>query len=262
MRKYLLIFIIVYLSLTCNNNADKTPSTPTEDSAAKVEKIDTVTALENRQEDALMFKSPNGRLYKMTLVEGAEDSGVSSKAALNCDDDDFSGTDRRVAKTSISSGSIQTVSFDDFLNGLPDDDEMVDMNISKDENSNRVKAEKKNVRLENVFLYAIKRESDNDFHMIIGNESGTEFFNVENSGLPESSASAFQKLKTVREAIEDFFGGELCSNKYRKFDPAIPVTVEGSLFFDVDHKKGTVGPEGLKPKTAWEVHPITKIVFE
>jgi hypothetical protein len=37
------------------------------------------------------------------------------------------------------------------------------------------------------------------------------------------------------------------------------VTVEGSLFYDVDHAPGAVGPRDMKPTTAWEIHPITQI---
>jgi hypothetical protein len=271
MRKYLLILSLLCLLFSCNNNKtdkdteyatakDTIPSS--KDTVPTIEKVDTITAFKNRQDSIVIFKSLDGRLYKTALIEGDEDSVESFKAALNCNDDNFSGVDRKIAKTSISSGQIQSLSFGQFLSGLIPDQDMIDKNISKDKNSNRVKDEKRNVRLENVFLYAIKRESDNDFHIIIGNQSGTKFFNIENSGLPNSSASAFQKLKSVRKTIEDFFGGELCSTKYRMFEPGVPITVEGSLFYDVDHKPGVVGPEGFKPKTSWEIHPITKIVFE
>ena len=36
----------------------------------------------------------------------------------------------------------------------------------------------------------------------------------------------------------------------------------GSLFYDISHSPGTVGPQGLRPGTAWEIHPVTSIVFE
>jgi hypothetical protein len=39
------------------------------------------------------------------------------------------------------------------------------------------------------------------------------------------------------------------------------VRIEGSLFFDVDHAAGAVGPANMKPKSAWEMHPITKITL-
>jgi hypothetical protein len=38
--------------------------------------------------------------------------------------------------------------------------------------------------------------------------------------------------------------------------------VTGSLFFDVDHPAGAVGPQGHRPQTAWEIHPISSIAFE
>ena len=34
-----------------------------------------------------------------------------------------------------------------------------------------------------------------------------------------------------------------------------------SAGFDVDHAAGVVGPGNFKPKTAWEIHPITKLEF-
>jgi len=30
----------------------------------------------------------------------------------------------------------------------------------------------------------------------------------------------------------------------------------------VDHAAGVVGPQGMRPSTAWEIHPVTKIEFE
>ena len=49
---------------------------------------------------------------------------------------------------------------------------------------------------------------------------------------------------------------------YDKYDPPIPVQIVGSLFFDVDHQPGEVGPVGMKPKTSWEIHPVSDIQFE
>ena len=51
--------------------------------------------------------------------------------------------------------------------------------------------------------------------------------------------------------------------RYVKFDPPIPVRVTGSLFWDIEHPPpNTVGPTDRRPKTAWEIHPVTKIEFE
>jgi len=40
------------------------------------------------------------------------------------------------------------------------------------------------------------------------------------------------------------------------FDPPVHVRITGSLFWDGEHAKQHVGPEGLQPDTAWEIHPI------
>jgi hypothetical protein len=65
----------------------------------------------------------------------------------------------------------------------------------------------------------------------------------------------------VRKQVEDFFG-ELCKTKYAVFENGIKlVEVKGPLFYDIDHRPGKVGPEGRRPKTAWEIHPISNIKF-
>src|SRR5207249_1238839 len=88
--------------------------------------------------------------------------------------------------------------------------------------------------------------------------------NVEVSGLPGSSSRDFATLKALRNKFLAFFDGSDpgTSRGYDKFDPPIPVTLTGSLFFDVDHRAGAVGPAGLKPDSAWEIHPLTDITFE
>jgi hypothetical protein len=40
------------------------------------------------------------------------------------------------------------------------------------------------------------------------------------------------------------------------FDPPVHVRITGSLFWDGEHANQHVGPEGLQPDTAWEIHPI------
>lgn len=53
----------------------------------------------------------------------------------------------------------------------------------------------------------------------------------------------------------------LPGKKYEKHDPPVPVEITGPLFFDVDHDAGVVGPQGHRPKTAWEIHPVMDIKF-
>lgn len=182
--------------------------------------------------------------------------------------DNFHGTDRKTAKTSISSASETT--FADVASLLNSklfvkDSKMLQHNppISKDASSGRVKEEEHNVVITG-FLYASTKESDNDFHCIVGTAQGgtPRFVNVEVSGLPASGPDR-QRLAAARAKFKEFFGDKLPSGKgYSKFNPPIKVRITGSIFFDVDHKAGVIGPQGFRPKTAWEIHPVTDIEFE
>ena len=69
----------------------------------------------------------------------------------------------------------------------------------------------------------------------------------------------------MRDVYKGFFASNLPGGTYDYYDPPIPVEVEGSLFFDMTHATGQrPGPQSLKSRmpTIWEVHPITKMVFE
>jgi len=53
--------------------------------------------------------------------------------------------------------------------------------------------------------------------------------------------------------------------RYDFYHPPIPVQIDGSLFFDMSHAKGSrPGPPSLKSRmpVVWEVHPISKMVFK
>jgi hypothetical protein len=129
----------------------------------------------------------------------------------------------------------------------------------------RVSDENRNRDITTSYLYAIARESDNDFHMIIGdaNSAAGNLLNCEASGNPPSSQSSYTNINAVRSYLKTYFGTDFCGQSgYTKFTPAIRITVlKGSLFFDIDHAAGTVGPTGLRPNTAWEMHPIRTITF-
>jgi hypothetical protein len=110
-----------------------------------------------------------------------------------------------------------------------------------------------------AFLIAAKKVSEHDYHVILGTkapgQSGGKFMNVEISGLPRASAQSFPTLASARQAFENSIEGDLGSS-YTFFE-AQRVRVSGSLFYDVDHAPGVVGPAGFRPETAWEIHPIT-----
>jgi hypothetical protein len=177
---------------------------------------------------------------------------------------------RRAAKLSIANAPIET--FNDLTNllaTLPSKQAMVNHNppITTQTNSNRVAEEKRNVRVK-CWLYAASHEDDNDYHLILGRAPGLNpkrFMTMEVSGLPPTNFPSFPALKGVRDSYNMFFSGRLPGDGYDFYPTPIPVLVEGSLFFDRSHATGTPpGPQSLRPNmpTIWEVHPITRIVFE
>jgi hypothetical protein len=139
--------------------------------------------------------------------------------------------------------------------------------ITTKQTSARVSEEKRNVRVR-AFLYAASREDDNDFHLIIGRspkKSPSMYMTVELSGLPPKSSTHFKRLKKARDSYKSFFADNLPGPTYDFYDPPVPVEVEGSLFFDMSHATGSKpGPNSLRDDipTIWEIHPISKIVFE
>jgi hypothetical protein len=178
----------------------------------------------------------------------------------------FAGHDRMAAKTSIAEAPVEDLgNLDAVLGSLPKDAAMLshDPAITEDPDSDRVTEEERNVHIR-AFLYATKREADNDYHLILGSASDaneSRFMTAEISGLPETGP-ARAVLTVPRQAFEGFFETNRIGTMYKKFNPPIPVDVTGSLFFDLDHPAGAVGPTGLKPETAWEIHPVTSIVLE
>jgi hypothetical protein len=181
---------------------------------------------------------------------------------------EFLGNDRKVAKTSIASAPIEDKkTLARVLQSLHrvDDDFMLHHTpkITEAEDSDRVDEENRNVHFF-AYLYATKKEADNDYHLILGttdSPTDSEFMTAEVSGLPRTGPDR-TKLKAARKSFEEEFADSPIGTRYKKFDVPIPVELTGSLFFDVDHRAGVVGPEGFKPQTAWEVHPVTEIVFE
>jgi hypothetical protein len=180
--------------------------------------------------------------------------------------ENFVGNDRKAAKTSIGTGP--NTDFSDLaslLQTLPSDETMLQHQppITRQANSGRVNEEEGNVTVR-AFLYATKKEADNDYHLILGSSDTPapgEYMTAEISGLP-ASGSTRTTLKVPREAFKEFFSDSPIGTAYKKFNPPIPVQISGSLFFDVDHRAGVVGPAPFKPATAWEIHPVTEIKLE
>ncbi len=208
--------------------------------------------------------------------QGAMGPGIAAVAALPAapTGDDFGGTARKAAK--LSSSAAKTVNFTDvkdLVKSLVADAAMIahKPKIATTAGSGRVKEEEKNVHV-TAFMYAASREADNDFHLIIGRDPKVPpevYMTMELSGLPPAGSPAFAPLRAARDAFKKFFndnaGGKLPGLTYDFYDPPVPVTIDGSLFFDMTHAQGArPGPPSLKSRmpTIWEVHPITKIQFK
>jgi hypothetical protein len=216
--------------------------------------------------------SPKGtkyRILKTSEIDAYEKPKPPEEIAMAkaTAGDNFAGTDRRDAKLSIvSAATEQFADLQNLVGSLTPDDAMVDHDpeITRDPDSPRVSEEQRNVRV-SAFLYAASRETDNDFHFIVGRDPNASptYMNMELSGLPPSTSSTFARLNAARDAYKAFIGDQLPGAGYHHYDPPIPIEVEGSLFFDITHATGPhPGPAKLRPETIWEVHPISHIVFE
>ena len=218
---------------------------------------------------------PGYRIIRTNEVDAYEKAATSIEtlnavlAAAAPVGDNFKGNARKAAKLSIADAPTKTFKdLKNLVNSLTPHDDMKNHvpKIKTTATSNRVKEEKRNVRIK-LFLYAASREDDNDFHLILGRDPDSSpelYMTMELSGLPPASSASFPKLKAARDSFKAFFGGDLPGLSYDFYDPPIPVRVEGSLFWDASHSSGQrPGPKSLKSRmpTVWEVHPITKIVF-
>jgi hypothetical protein len=224
------------------------------------------------------FSSPKGKTYRVIKTSELDPyerplapaelatAAIAATARLS-PGDNFGGTDRHDAKLTIV--TAQTEQFNDLealVASLPADADMVDHDpeITQDPGSERVAEEQRNVRVR-AFLYAASRETDNDFHFIVGRDPNASptYMNMELSGLPPRTSASFARLDAARTAYKTFVHGQTPGAGYHHYDPPIPIEVEGSLFFDITHAHGPhPGPAKLRPKTIWEVHPISNIVFE
>lgn len=206
------------------------------------------------------IRTQEGKEYQVYFEE---DTTNEERGGMDCSSDDFMGKDRSEAKTSFVTTKVEAfATIEDLFATLAVDERVEKVGIkSSGTNARRINVEQRNVQLNHVSLYAIKREADNDFHLIIGNRKNNNvFLNAEISGLPSPNSPYYTRLSWVRKNAENIFG-EMCTSGYYIFNPPIPTILEGSLFFDIDHKDGTIGPKGMKPITAWEIHPVTNIGF-
>jgi hypothetical protein len=183
--------------------------------------LDTITTLENPSMKKAVYKAPNG---KTTLVTAPVEDFATISDLL-----------KTLAKDGVIRPKLSST-------------------------KPRIAEEKRRIRLlQDTYIYAFKKEPDNDYHLIIGDHksmSKATFFNIELSGLATNST-----LSAVREVFEKRFVNA-CTSSYIIFSQnPIKIQIEGSLFFDFDHNPGEVGPTGFRPATCWELHPLSKLVF-
>lgn len=182
----------------------------------------------------------------------------------------FTGTIRGDVKTSYVNSPPDTFeSIKKLRNWLPDDEFMHKSTEAKRNNSPRTKEENHNVYLEDVWIFGVKREDDNDFHLIIGSSKSLDkeqlYFTAEVSGLPDSTNEYFKTLSEARNTLISYFGDR--SEKEFVFvaspkNPPIHLDyICGSLFFDNHHYGGHSKIDVYKVCSAWEIHPVTKIKF-
>lgn len=255
------------------------PELPVRAGMPAKDSIIAVTAPVASTTEAAAASGPKYRIIHTNEMDEYEKGAASPQAfkaaaAAMPKGDNFKGTDRKAAKLSIA--NVKTENFTDLKNlikSLAPESVMKNHTppIKRTSTSDRVKEEKRNVHVK-AFIYAASRENDNDYHLIIGRDPTATpemYMTMELSGLPPSSSASFKKLKAARDAFKKFYddnlGGDLPGTSYDFPDPPIPVEIEGSLFFDISHVSGTrPGPKSLKSRmpVIWEVHPITKMVFE
>jgi hypothetical protein len=213
---------------------------------------------------------PTGEAVETEVEELLPPSPAFARPPGISDKDIFKGKARKIAKVTVFGG--RTREFDSvhelraFLAGRGDDDEMAELGIGRGVDVDRVRQEKLNVSVRAV-IYTFKKESDNDYHVIIGDPPGTpgrKFLNVEVSGIPDIGTDGNRdRLVRVRKAFKEAFQlGDDGPGRYNPLHPPVPVRITGSLFWDVEHPPPhTVGPNFAAPKSAWEIHPISDIEF-
>lgn len=210
----------------------------------------------------------------LTARETPPPEGPSNRGCFHLvdDGDNFVRTDRAEPKTRPSSAPPEPIALEallaQFQAGPLSDASMRradhEPRMVKDCHFGRVEEENRNVVVEGWVL-ASRKEDDNDFHLILSAvpDPGdppdvARIMNVEISGLPPDDVPGRDQLVHARQAFKDHFVPTVpdkVTSSYTSLEP-VHVRIMGSLFFDVDHPAGNVGPGKLKPKTAWEIHPI------
>lgn len=203
----------------------------------------------------LVERFPEQHEAEISIVAERLPAGISPA-------DVFGGSYRASAKTSYVDGSAQ--SFDNtgaLIASLPTDAQMQAnfghlVSATDGVDDPREDVENKNVTIE-AWIYWSKKESDHDFHVIVGDtpvpDENTILLNTEVAGLPPENPTE-PNITATRGTIKSLIAQHRPAHGL--FDPPVHVRITGSLFWDGEHSNRHVGPEGLQPGTAWEIHPI------
>jgi len=174
----------------------------------------------------------------------------------------FAGVVRADAKTTPSGALCETYeSVEELIGTLPYD---TDMYAQVGDYSPSLPEEDRNVYIKRAFIFYIAAESDNDFHIIIGDTidgERTHFMTAEIAGLPnDTTTQAYDALRDARrmlfEQFPSFFEGKM-RKTFRPISRFPEIEIRGSLFFDNRHGVGERGTGNIKPESSWEIHPVT-----
>ena len=105
-----------------------------------------------------------------------------------------------------------------------------------------------------AILTVIKRETDEDYHLVLADPANPRLTMIVESPHPHCALGSLfaENIAATRGAIEDFFGGPIQGRHVVNE----PVTVTGIPFFDPLHGQEGVAPNGI------ELHPILAIRFD
>ncbi len=274
MKTILNLFLasIAILIVSCGGKDKKKVVSPC-DSLGAIYKCKTVDRLADMNKaDSVLFQATNNKCY--LVVFDKKDIKEEQLLVISNpgDSDKFCGIGRRTAKTSIANAyTLIYKNLTSFIKSLPGDNEMGITHvpeIRKDSASKRVDEEKKNIHIKQCWIHAITCQTDGDYRIIIGDSPDANksvFFNIAISGLPEKNNSSYAKLSKARQSFKDFWGINKNIKKCSAYVFSTPVEIEfaGSLFFDKYNfdKKSECGYKNFKPKTYWEIHPVTQIKY-
>jgi hypothetical protein len=172
-------------------------------------------------------------------------SGFTSAACARC------GVERWPVKTGTDSdaGQVSTAAQATTITALTQLPPPADPDLKQ--NSRFAPTELQTFRASGT-LKVIKRETDEDYHLIIADPSNPAVTMIVEAPNPRCADGSvfFQNIADVRAAIEDKFGPI-----QGRLEPFVAVTVVGVAFFDRFHDQ-----EGVAPNVI-ELHPLLSIRF-